>query len=110
MVQDNALTEEEMRAALFGGNSRPAAALPPTETQTTIEKSRVSEPKRSGSSRSYSSRLRVTLRVSKIYDGPEEVFVHDADTLSSLLAEGEAKQAARKKKFKYFEVVSIKPL
>jgi hypothetical protein len=108
MAQDNALTEEEMRAALFGGNSRSATAIPPIETHTTVAKPGVSEPKRSGSNRSYSSRLRVTLRVSKIYDGTEEVFVHDADTLSSLLAEGEAKQAARKKKFKYFEVVSIR--
>ena len=56
------------------------------------------------------SRLRVTLRVTKIYEGPEEVFVYDANTLSSLVAEGEAKAAAKKKKFRYFQVISIEPV
>jgi len=54
--------------------------------------------------------LRVTLRVTKIYEGPEEVFVYDANTLSSLVAEGEAKAAAKKKKFRYFQVISIEPV
>ncbi len=45
-----------------------------------------------------------------MFEGPEEVFVHDADTLSTLMAETEAKAAARKAKFRFFDVVSIKPV
>jgi hypothetical protein len=37
------------------------------------------------------------------------MFVYEGDTLSTLTAEIEAKAAAKKKKFKYFEVVSVKP-
>ena len=35
--------------------------------------------------------------------------IHEADTLSSLLAEHDAVKAARKK-YKYVDVVSIKPM
>jgi hypothetical protein len=39
-----------------------------------------------------------------------EVFTYDASTLSTIVAEMDAKKAAKLKKFKYFEVVSIKPI
>lgn len=53
--------------------------------------------------------MRVTLRVGNEFEGKTESFNYDADdTLSTLLAEQEATKAARKK-FKYVEVVSVKP-
>ncbi|SFG74509.1 hypothetical protein SAMN05444062_101214 [Pseudomonas syringae] len=39
-----------------------------------------------------------------------ELLVYDADTLSTLAAEIEAKAAAQNKKFKYFDVISIRLL
>ncbi|WP_342651235.1 hypothetical protein [Pseudomonas sp. REB1044] len=97
------LSEQEMRLALFGSAGaasrqgvQPAASLSP------LTKAAVSKP--------LSMRLRVKLRVAKVFEGPEEVFVHDANTLSTLIAEAEAKAAAKKKKFRYFEVASIEPV
>lgn len=102
------LTEEDMRRALFGGAS---------SVQSTSESSRQEVQARSRPSasttkppRSGTSKLRVTLDVSKAYEGEVEVFVHDVSTLSTLLAEQEAKAAARKKKYKYMEVVSVKTI
>ncbi len=43
------------------------------------------------------SRLRVTLRVGNEYEGKLFDYVHDADALSTRLAEQEATKAARKK-------------
>lgn len=53
--------------------------------------------------------LRVTLRASKEFEGKTYELFHEADTLSSLLAEQEAVKAARKK-YKYVEVVSVKSM
>jgi len=52
----------------------------------------------------------VILHVSKEYEGEVEEFVHDVSTLSTLLAEQQAKAAARKKRYKYMEVVSVKAI
>jgi hypothetical protein len=52
----------------------------------------------------------VTLRVSKEFEGKVEVFTYDANTLSTFVAEQEAKSEAKKKKFRYFDVVSVKPI
>ncbi|KPB49649.1 Uncharacterized protein AC511_2055 [Pseudomonas coronafaciens pv. oryzae] len=49
----------------------------------------------------------MTLHVSKEFEGDVDVFVHDSSSLSKLVAEQEAKSAARKKKYRYIEVVSI---
>ncbi|HBN9869849.1 TPA: hypothetical protein ACP331_003025, partial [Pseudomonas aeruginosa] len=57
--------------------------------------------------KSSSPRLRVTLKVTKTFEGDEEIFTYDANTLSSLIAEQEAKSAAKKKRYKYFEVLSM---
>lgn len=100
------LSEDEMRAALFG-TTAPSAAESFSQRQSTPSSSPALKP---SSSRRLTSRLRVTLRVTKIFEGPEEMFVHDANTLSSLVAEGEAKAAARKMKFRYFELLSIEPV
>lgn len=96
------LSEEEMRQALFGNcHSTPTAMeapvakpAPKVSAQPTLHKS-------------LSPRLRVTLKVTKIFEGKEEIFTYDASTLSSLIAEQEARSAAKKKRYKYFELVSI---
>lgn len=86
--------EEEMRRALFGSAS---AGLPVELPAAKIDR-KVSR-----------SRLRVTLRVGNEYEGKMFDFVHDADTLSTLLAEQEATRVARKK-YRFVELVSVKPL
>ncbi|SDG12485.1 hypothetical protein SAMN05216381_3213 [Pseudomonas seleniipraecipitans] len=86
----DSFSEEQMRRALFGDSS--AAAVSPE--------------KPSSSSRARPPRMRITMHVSREFEGKLEVFVHDASTLSRLVAELEAKAAARKKKYRYFEVVS----
>ncbi|WP_367599106.1 hypothetical protein [Pseudomonas fulva] len=101
------LSEEEMRAALFG-NAVMSAGKPDRQPDP---KSPLSPPSpKAPSSKPLVSRLRVTLRVTKVYEGPQELFVHNANTLSRLVAEAEAKVAAKKKKFRYFELVSIQPV
>lgn len=80
-----------MRRALFGGAVKPTQVVEPQQSSTP------STPVRR--SKALVSRLRVALYVTKTFEGPEEVFVHDANTLSTLIAEGEAKAAAKKKSF-----------
>lgn len=55
-------------------------------------------------------KVRWVLLVTKDIEGDVEVFIYDANTLSTLVAEQEAKNEAKKKKFRYFDVVSVKPL
>ncbi|MFK3797087.1 hypothetical protein [Pseudomonas sp. NPDC088444] len=107
------LTEEEMRQALFGPSSTSSArpSLPASALDSTP--ARAPTPGSAPEGRAFkarSSRLRVTLQVSKAFEGQVEVFTYDASTLSTLLAEQEAKAAAKKKKYRYFEVVSILPV
>jgi hypothetical protein len=102
------LSEEEMRQALFGPQANQPdppkePALPATSVHQPVSKPR-KPPK------SLSPKLRVTMRVTKEFEGEVEVFIHDANTLSTFAAEQEAKTEAKKKKFKYFEVISIKPI
>ena len=58
--------------------------------------------------KAFTPRLKVTLRVGNVFEGETQEVVHEADTLSTLLAEQEAVKAARKK-FRYVEVVSVEP-
>lgn len=102
------LSEEEMRKALFGASTnsvlpKPAALAVETPRPTTPSSAPLSR-KTTGY---HASKLRVTLHVSKEYEGDNDVFIHDSSSLSKLIAEQEAKAAARKKKYKYLEVVSI---
>ncbi|AIB37891.1 hypothetical protein [Pseudomonas simiae] len=97
------LSEEEMRAALFGNMGGPVGE-PIQQQATLLEAFKPSRVRR------LSSRLRVILHVTKDFEGPEDVFTHDADTLSTLIAEAEAKAAARKKKYRYFNVISVTPV
>ncbi|MNG06183.1 hypothetical protein D3C84_894100 [compost metagenome] len=112
------LTEEEMRRALFGDPEpvEQASDLPVEETVPDIviappekpEKPvKVAEKKKI--SKAFTPRLRVTLRVGNEFEGKMHEMVHEADTLSTLLAEQEATKAARKK-FRFVEVVSVKPM
>ena len=109
------LTEEEMRRALFGDPEpvEQASDLPEEETVPDIviappEKPvKVAEKKKV--SKAFTPRLRVTLRVGNEFEGKMQEMIHEADTLSTLLAEQEATKAARKK-FRFVEVVSVKPM
>lgn len=102
------LTEEDMRRALFGGAS-PVPTASYSSRQELQARSRPSAPT-TKPTRSGTSKLRVILHVSKEYEGEVEDFVHDVSTLSTLLAEQEAKAAARKKRYKYMEVLSVKAI
>ncbi|WP_324743251.1 hypothetical protein [Pseudomonas veronii] len=112
------LTEGEMRQALFGGaGTKSPSDLPQicaTPEPRSEEELQRAEPKaglsRKPKSKPLSPKLRVTLHVAKVFDGETEVFVHEANTLSTLLAEQEARRAAVKKRFKYFDLVSIEPV
>ncbi|WP_429532781.1 hypothetical protein [Pseudomonas silensiensis] len=104
------LSEEEMRHALFGSPKQSESesifiAPTPVPSPTPQEK-----PVRRALSKSFSPRLRVTLRVTREFEGEAEVFVYDANTLSTIVAEQAAKNEAKKQKFRYFDVVSIKPV
>jgi len=105
------LTEEEMRRALFGG-AEPLAQVIDSPAQDTsdvviIQPTKAAEKKKV--TKAFSPRLRVTLRVGNEFEGKTQEVVHEADTLSTLLAEQEATRAA-KKKFRFVEVVSVKPM
>lgn len=88
------LTEEQMRRALFGSV---ASAL--SDAPTVVARER----------KTARSRLRVTLRVGNEYEGKMFEYLHDADTLSTLLAEQQATKSARKK-YRFIELVSVKPI
>lgn len=80
------LTEAEMRQALFG-NSRSA---PSAVNEAPAVKSTLQAPFKPSPRKSSSPRLRVTLKVAKIYEGGGGIFTFDANTLSSIVAEQEA--------------------
>jgi hypothetical protein len=110
------LTEEEMRRALFG-EPEPE---PEPQVSAAIELAQAPAPqipvqpkappkKAKKVSKGFTPRLRVTLRVGNEFEGAMHEIVHEADTLSSLVAEQEATKAARKK-FRFIEVVSVKSM
>lgn len=105
------LTEEEMRQALFG----PASVAPSpntgdeqTETLPPAAPSPCKPTSKRKSSGSGIPRLVVTLYVGNEFEGKMELLVHEAHTLSTLQAELDATKVARKK-FRYVELVSVKP-
>lgn len=107
------LTEEEMRRALFGSDepevqvSAPAVQEP---APVVVHTKPVEAPKvKKAITKAFTPRLRVTLRVGNEFEGEMHELIHEADTLSSLLAEQEAVKAARKK-YKYVEVVSVRSM
>lgn len=95
------LTEQEMRNAL-GLDAKVQDA--PQEPEQTPAPPPVAAPK---PKKRASTGLRVTLRVTREFEGEETVLVHDANTLSRFDAEQLARKAAMKEKFRFFELVSI---
>ncbi|MDD2108319.1 hypothetical protein [Pseudomonas asiatica] len=87
--------EEEMRRALFGQGAQRASA--PTE-----KNSKPSAPKRS---LSITSKIKVTLHVSNVYEGDYQEVVFESSSLSALVAEMDARKHYQKK-FRYITVVS----
>jgi hypothetical protein len=106
------LTEEEMRRALFGGAEVSALSTSVDASEPTPES--VVEPPakpfvKKKAANAFTPRLRVILHVGNDFEGHTLEMTHEADTLSTLLAEQEATKLARKK-FRYVEVVSVKPI
>lgn len=110
----NDLTEEEMRRALFGAEEAPAPTVVPSADPLASVPDVVFVPpavpvtKKRRVEKAFTPRLKVTLRVGNVFEGDTQELVHEADTLSTLLAEQGAVKAARKK-FRYVEVVSVTP-
>lgn len=105
------LTEEEMRRALFGESESPAPVIN-SHVQNIAPDVVIVRPVKAAKkkvSKGFTPRLRVTLRVGNEFEGEMHEMVHEADTLSSLVAEQEATKTARKK-FKFVEVVSVKSM
>ena len=106
------LTEEEMRRALFG-NADPAPQVTVAPMQEPFPEvafvKTVALAAKKKASKAFTPRIRVTLRVGNEFEGKTYELIHDADTLSSLLAEQEAVKAARKK-YRYVQVVSVKSM
>ncbi|KPZ10728.1 Uncharacterized protein ALO41_00780 [Pseudomonas amygdali pv. ulmi] len=102
------LTEEEIRRALFGSSEAlvPAQVVVPEEPPSIVIVPPAA-PKKPKSARTFTPKLKVSLRVDNEFEGATALFVHDADTLSKLQAELDATKAARKK-FQYIGLVSIK--
>ena len=106
------LTEEEMRRALFGADEPVAQDTAPAVQEPVAEIVIAPSPKvpeKKKVAKAFTPRLRVTLRVGNEFEGKMHEIVHEADTLSTLLAEQEATKLARKK-FRFVEVVSIKSM
>ena len=103
------LTEEEMRRALFGRlePSIPATAAHERNLGTDVtiaELPKLAKKKRI--LKGFTPRIRVTLRVGNEFEGEMHELIHEADTLSSLVAEQDATRKARKK-FRFIEVISV---
>ncbi|QAY86191.1 hypothetical protein [Pseudomonas arsenicoxydans] len=107
------LTEEEMRRALFGAaQPEVQVSAPPVQEpmpEVVFIKPVVTPAAKKKVAKAFTPRLRVTLRVGNEFEGEMHDLIHEADTLSSLLAEQDAVKAARKK-YKYVEVVSVKSM
>lgn len=108
------LTEEEMRRALFGTPQPEEQVHAPLVQEHVPEEIVPTRPAAAPQvkkkvAKAFTPRLKVTLRVGNEFEGKMTELIHEADTLSSLLAEQEAVRAARKK-YKYVELVSVKSM
>ena len=107
------LTEDEMRRALFGTPQpeEQVSALPVQEPEPEVMPTKPAEASqvRRKVAKAFTPRLKVTLRVGNEFEGKMTELIHEADTLSSLLAEQDAVKIA-KKKYKYVEVISVKSM
>ena len=106
------LTEEEMREALFGSLTPTprvnAPVTPPPVADIAPAPSIKTLPKKKAVT-AFTPLLRVTMQVTNEFEGQTFELIHEADTLSTLLAEQQAVKVA-KKKYRYVEVVSVKPM
>jgi hypothetical protein len=106
------LTEEEMRRALFG-TPQPEEHVSAPQVQEHVSEVLPTKPAapqvKKKAAKAFTPRLKVTLRVGNEFEGKMHELIHEADTLSSWLAEQEAVKAARKK-YKYVDVVSVKSM
>ena len=100
-------TEDEMRRALCLDTATHSSPSTPQPTQP-VTKAK-SEPRVVGKPKLLSPKLRVTLLVSKEFEGETVELTHDADTMSHSDAEQQAKGIAKKAKYRFFDLVSIKP-
>jgi len=106
------LTEEEMRQALFGNAEVSAPIINPAPKETVSDIVIVPSAKpaaKTKGAKAFTPGLRVHLRVGNEFEGETFEMTHEADTLSTLLAEQEAVKLTRKK-FRYVEVVSVKSM
>lgn len=95
------LTEQEMRNAL---GLEPTVQDVPKEPEQILAPALVATPRPKNR---VLPRLRVTLRVTREFEGEETLFVHDASTLSRFDAEQSARRLAAQEKYRFFELVSI---
>lgn len=103
------LSEEEMRLALFGPSAQSDQESPAMPEPKVVQTPQAASKLRP-TAKALSPKLRVTMRASKEFEGDVEIFTYDANTLSTIVAEQEAKNAAKKQKFKYFDVMSVNPI
>lgn len=106
------LSEEEMRRALFGDAEPSPKVAAPSEQESVPEVVFVKPAPpvaKKKVAKAFTLRLQVTLRVGNEFEGKTFELIHEADTLSTLLAEQEAVKVARKK-YRYVEVVSVKSM
>jgi hypothetical protein len=108
-------TEDEMRKTLGLDTPQipspsPSPSPSPQSTPMPADTAQKAKPVARPLTKSKSRRpkLRVTLRVSKVFEGESTVFTHDADTLSHFDAEQQAKVLAKKEKYQYADLLSIK--
>jgi hypothetical protein len=94
------LSEEEMRRALFGAEEPFAPSSVTTKAELVPEvvftKPAATQTPKKKPAKAFTPRLRVTLRMGNEFEGKTFELIHEADTLSKLLAEQEAvKRRAR---------------
>ncbi|GFZ69117.1 hypothetical protein PSE10B_56390 [Pseudomonas amygdali pv. eriobotryae] len=102
------MTEEEMRQALFGSVESTVRLAAPHAQQNGVNNQSAKAASKRKMDKNFVPKLVVTLRVGSEYEGTTELITHEADTLSHLQAEVDAMKIARKK-YRYVELVSVKP-
>lgn len=102
------MTEEEIRRALFGSAGPVEQSTVPQIQPHAIVVAPSTVASKRKEAKPFAPKLQVTLRVGNEFEGKTELFTYEADTLSTLQAELDATKMARKK-YRFIEVVSVKP-
>lgn len=103
------LTEEDMRRALFGSPGPASQVTAPSAPTPIPEIAPAQAQTKKKTAKAFTPRLRVTMQVGNDFEGKTFEMIHEADTLSTLLAEQEAVKMA-KRKYRYVEVISVKSM